>query len=107
MPKFYGMIGYARQRMTAPGVASYSDVEERPYYGDFVKHTIKDEVSSEVLNDNIVMQDDISIMADEYAYVHASKMKYVVINDVKWKIRSISFSRPRITISLGGVYNEQ
>lgn len=107
MPKFYGMIGYARPRITAPGVASYSDVEERPYYGDFTKHTVKSEASSEVLNDNIVMQDDISIMADEYAYTHISKMKYVVLNGVKWKIRSVSISRPRITISLGGVYNEQ
>lgn len=105
MPKFYGAIGYALPEEIKPGVVAYTNIAERMYKGDFVKRTTKWNPSDD-LNDNLELQDDISIVADEYAYTHSNFMKYATLFGTKWRIKSISISRPRITISLGGVYND-
>lgn len=106
MAKWFGVIGYALERETAKGVVSFNDIIERPYYGDLTSNIYKWE-QSENLNDDLNIQDNISILADEYAYNHVSSMRYATVNGVKWKVKSVSISRPRITLALGGVYNEQ
>lgn len=105
MAKFYGMIGYATTEVTAPGVHTETIVE-RPYYGDVTRRTGKWE-AGEGLNDDMNVANDISIIADAFAYQNFHCIRYVEWCGAKWKVRSIEVQRPRLILSIGGVYNEQ
>lgn len=106
MAKYYGKVGYALPREKKPGVIVYNEILERPYYGDVSRNVIKQE-PGETLNSDLNVQVDISIIADEYAYAHAHLIKYATYMGTKWIVKSITPSRPRLTLSLGGVYHEQ
>lgn len=104
MAKFYGLIGYADCIKTAPGV--YEDViVEYPYYGDFIRNT-RQLQSSETLNDNINVANEISIVADPFARENFHKMKYVSFMGAKWKISKVEVGFPRLILTIGGLYNE-
>ena len=103
MAKFCGAIGYATTVKTAPGV-SEEVIEEHIHYGDVERSTRRLE-SSGNLNDNIVLGNSISVMADAYAYANFHAMRYVVWMGAKWKITSVEDRRPRLLLTLGEVYN--
>lgn len=105
MAKFYGAIGYATQTETAPGV-SQEVIIERTYRGDLLKDTTKTR-DGEFLNDKLILENRISIVADPYAYENFQSMRYVAYLGIKWKIASIDVQRPRLVLMLGGVYNKQ
>ena len=104
MAKFYGMIGYAETKETAPGVWE-NVITERPYYGDLNRNIHRLE-SSDKLNDDIDVNNEISIVADEFAYQNFRFMKYVEFAGAKWRITSVQVMRPRLILVIGGLYNE-
>ena len=103
MAKFYGAIGYARQEESKPGVWT-DEIIEKNYRGDVVLDQRRWRPAEKV-NDDINLDNSISIIADEYAYSNIGNMKYIVWNNTPWKIQSFSISRPRIVIQIGGIYN--
>lgn len=105
MAKFYGKIGYIKSVEVEPGVWD-NKVIERLHYGDVVRNTSRFQPSGEV-NDNITINNDISIVADPYANENFQHMRYVVYMGTKWKVTSAEVKYPRIILSLGGVYNGQ
>lgn len=104
MAKFYGKIGYKYLKEKVQDVWSDNGTE-RNYYGDVLQSYRRWE-SGEGLNDNTNINNRISIVADPFAYDHFSKMCYVEWMGVKWKITNIEIQRPRLILTLGGVYNE-
>lgn len=105
MAKFYGVIGFAETVETDPGVWE-ERIVERSYYGDLIRNIRKLQSSTSV-NDNIVISNEISIIADPYAEQNMYAMRYVVFKGNKWKIESVDVNYPRLTLSIGGVYNVQ
>lgn len=104
MAKFYGNIGYGETKQTSLGV--WENVStERPYYGDLNRNVHRLE-GSDKLNDNIDINNEISIVADEFAYQNFRLMKYVEFAGAKWKITSVQVQRPRLILAIGGEYNE-
>lgn len=105
MARFYGAVGFTMGTMeTKPGV--YTDVITiRDYFGDVMKRRLSWD-KGESINDNIKIANQISILADEYAELHAYAMKWVEWKGVKWKVSSVEFERPRMILTLGDVYNE-
>lgn len=104
MAKFYGVIGYGVSKQTEPGVF-VPQIEERPYFGDVLARSWKFE-SSDNTNDDINIANRISIVADEFAYENAYAMRYVEFMGAKWKISNVDASqRPRLILTIGGVYN--
>lgn len=103
MSKYYGEIGYAETPEVEVGIYE-EQIVERFYYGDVMKHQIRNE-SGESLNDNLTVFDDISILADDYAYRNCHMIRYATLMGVRWKVTSIRPERPRLILSLGGVYN--
>lgn len=104
MTKFYGKIGYVdRLQETAPGVWEEIEVS-RNYYGDIKRNTRRLQ-SSDQVNDDIVVNNEISIIADPYAVEHFHEMRYAEFAGTKWKITSIEVQYPRLILTLGGVYN--
>lgn len=101
--KFFGKIGYAITNETNPGIWD-SEIIEREYYGDVDKFS-NFRKSSDSTNDDTEFKNTISIIADPFAYENFQFMAYIEWMGVKWKISQIDVDRPRLTISLGGIYN--
>lgn len=105
MAKFSGVIGFVETVETSPGVWTDQTTEKR-YKGDLLKRYISWQTSDEI-NPDFNINNQVSIVADSYISNHLAYMKYVVINNVKWKITNIEINRPRLIISLGGLYRNE
>lgn len=103
MAKFCGKIGFIETQETSPGVWTET-VIERIYYGDLLRNTRRWD-SSEYLNDNLSISNQISIVADPYAYENFHSIKYAEFMNAKWKVISVDVQYPRLILDLGGVYN--
>ena len=103
MAKFFGKIGYAETIETTPGVWE-EKITEREYFGDLIRNT-RSLQSGEQLNDNINISNEISIVADPFAYENFHSMRYVEFMNAKWKISSVEVLYPRLILSVGGLYN--
>ena len=105
MAKFYGKVGFLRTEESAPDV--YSEVlTERLYKGEVIRNQ-KRYQSSESLNDDVVLSNNISIVADDYANENVFAIRYVMYKGVPWKVTNAEIQRPRIILTLGGKYNVQ
>ena len=104
MSKFYGAIGFAETVETSPSVW-VDRIIERNYYGELRKDNRKT-ISSGGVNDNITMSNNISIIADIYAKDHSDRIRYAEFMGSKWKVEQVEIEYPRLTLILGGVYNE-
>lgn len=103
MAKYHGIIGFVANIETQPGF--YNNIAtEKKYSGDVKRLTRRLESSSDICKTpNADIQ--ISILADSFAYKNWHMIRYVEWNDAFWEVRSIDIMRPRITITLGGLYN--
>ena len=102
MAKFYGVIGYAVTKETAPGVWT-EEIAEQSYYGDLTRNMRRLQDSGD-LNDDINVANEISIVADPYANANFHSMRYVAFMGAKWKISKVEVQYPRLILTLGGVY---
>lgn len=103
MAKFRGVIGFVHTEETAPGVHS-EVVTERNYSWDILRET-KGWEKSEHLNDNLTINNRFSIVADPFINNHLQQMRYIKLSGSFWKITSFEIQRPRIILTVGGVYN--
>ena len=103
MAKFHGAIGYALPGETAPGVWT-DTIVEKTYRGDVILDQNRWQPGDKV-NDDLDIDNSISIIADKYAYQNLGKMKYIIWEGSAWKIKSFRVNRPRIILQIGGVYN--
>ena len=104
MPKWYGKIGYGVTEETSPGVWT-EEIVERQYYGDIIRNLRRLETSDQV-NDNVSVSNEISIVSDPYAFENFHSIRWVEFMGAKWKVSSIEVQHPRLVLSLGGVYND-
>lgn len=107
MSKWYGNIGFVDGvNENVPGVHT-ENITELPYFGDVIKNT-RQLQNVNLRNDSINVSNQISIVADPYADVHIHDMRYVVFQGAKWEISNVDVSeRPRLLLSLGGLWNGQ
>lgn len=105
MAKFYGAIGYAQTVETSPGIWE-EQITEREYYGDLVRNTRRLQTADK-LNDDINVANEISIVADPFANENFHSMRYVTFMGAKWKITNVEVQRPRLILTIGGLYNVQ
>lgn len=103
MAKFYGVIGYAETTEIRPGVWK-EQITERNYYGDLIRNSRRLQTSDQ-LNDNINVANEISIIADPYANQNFHAMRYVEFMGAKWKISNVTVQYPRLILTIGGLYN--
>lgn len=103
MAKWYGKIGFIKQVEKKPGVYTNETIE-RNYYGDLIRNSRGWSTPSEGTNDNLTLNNQISIIADSFASDNSSFMKYVEIMGGKWKITNIEINYPRLVLTIGGLY---
>lgn len=103
MAKYYGAVGFSVTKETAPGVCALS-IEEHFYAGDLLRNGRRNQNSGN-LNNNIVVTNEISILADPFAYSNFHSIAYAVYMGAKWEVSSVNVEYPRLILTLGGVYN--
>jgi len=103
MTKFSGEIGFSKTIETEPGI--YTDtIVVRKYYGDIERQGRRWE-KGENVNDDLVVNNYVSIVADDFVKENIGMMKWVEFLGAKWKIQSVEIDYPRIKLTLGGVWN--
>lgn len=103
MAKWYGAIGYAEQVEKKPGVW-VEEITERHYVGEILRNS-RQLRSSDQLNDDINISNEISILSDPFAMQHFHTMRYVEFMGAKWKVSNINVQYPRLILTVGGLYN--
>lgn len=102
--KWFGKIGYEVTEETSPGIWSSTPVE-RNYYGDIIRNSSRWSASSDSTNGDINVSNQISIVADPFAYQNFHSIKYVEFMGALWNVSNIEVQRPRLILTVGGVYN--
>ena len=103
MAKWHGKVGYVTSVETEPGIW-VTEATERPYSGDILKLSSRWATSSN-LNDNVSITNQISILADPFAYQNFSSIKYVEFMDAVWEVSSTDVQYPRLILTMGGLWN--
>lgn len=101
MARFSGLVGYGQQVETVPGV--WEDViKERFMRGSYIGQNVNNKDSG--VNDEIDFNHRISLVGDAYAFDNYFNMKWIHVDGAKWSISSVQLQRPRLIVSLGGIY---
>lgn len=103
MAKFSGKIGFIVTEETEPGVFEPREIV-REYYGDVIREGRRWE-KGESVNDDLVVNNYTSIVADSFAYENYQAMKWVEVLGAKWRIQGVEVEYPRIKLTLGGIWN--
>lgn len=103
MAKFYGAVGFGESVEQAPGVW-VDTIVERMCYGDILQTSRRLE-ANEQLNGNLVITNNISIVADAYAQEHFFAIRYVDWAGVLWTVPTVEVEYPRLILRIGEVYN--
>lgn len=105
MAKWFGKVGYSTTVEIEPGIWETDQIVEREYCGDILRNISRRYQNSGGINDDITTSNDISVIADPFAYEKFADICYVEFMGAKWKVSNIEVQYPRIILSLGGVYN--
>jgi hypothetical protein len=103
MAKFYGKVGFVNNVETRPGIY-VEEVTERFYYGDVVRNTRRLQ-STDQVNDNVTISNEISIVSDPYADSNFHSIRYVEFMGAKCKATVAEVKYPRLILTVGGLYN--
>ena len=101
--KFYGAVGYGQNVDVGAGVWK-DQITEVSYYGDIVRNTRR-LLDGTKVNDDLTVNNVISIVADAYALENFFAMRYVVWNGKRWEVADVEVQPPRLILTLGVVYN--
>ena len=109
MARFSGTIGFLSTRETDPenhpGVWD-EVITERRYYGDVLSNSRRWDQNGHSINDNLVINNRISVVADKFATANMGAMKFVRWLGVAWKITNVEIQYPRVILTIGGEYHE-
>jgi len=108
MARFSGTVGFLRTEETDPenhpGV--WNEVlEEKRYFGDVLSNSRRWDQNGN-FNDNLAVNNRISIVADSFARMNLGAMRFVRWLGDTWKITNAEIQYPRIILTLGGQYHE-
>jgi len=103
MARYFGNVGFVFSTEKAPSVF-VEDAIERPYKGDEVTvyHRLE---KGEGVNDDVEIGNQISILADAYAYENFFAIRYLTWMGQRWKVSKVTIQRPRLIMDIGGIWN--
>lgn len=103
MARYYGKVGFIGETTeTSPGIWEEL-LEARPYYGDVVRNVRRTDGGTQV-NATVSVANQISVVADVFAFDHIYAIRYVEWGSTAWEVTSVEVEHPRLVLTLGGVY---
>ena len=109
MARFHGEIGFLTTVEEDPENYPGAYVEKlikKNYFGDVYSNNRRWDQNGNSINDNLVINNRISIVADSFVKSHLGAMKYVRWQGIPWKITNAEIQYPRIILTIGGEYHE-
>lgn len=105
MAKYAGLVGYVTQEETVPGVWSpvSTPIKMR---GDLIRQSASSQ-NGDKLNEDITLGHRVSLIGDAYAFGNYYNIKWIEISGMKWEVTSVEIQRPRLILSVGGLWNDQ
>lgn len=108
MPKTGCIVGFEQTSeldpINKPGVYTENIVEKR-YIAEILKNIDEVKNSSDKVNADISLSNRFSIVADPYAKMNFSTIRYLTFLGAKWRVSNVEVAFPRLIISVGGLYN--
>lgn len=103
MARFAGVVGFGHSVEQRPGV--WKDiVTEKTYFGDIIRNS-RQLREGEKLNNDLTVNNSVSIVADAYASENFFAIRYVEWAGGFWIVDDVTVQAPRLILRLGGVYN--
>lgn len=103
MAKYHGKVGFVTFKEKTPGVDVETPVE-REYFGDVYRNTKRWGKGSDI-NPDLTVNNQISIVADQYARDNLYAIRYVSWMGTLWSISNVDVQHPRLILTIGEVYN--
>lgn len=105
MSRFSGKIGFFENVEVSPGIWEPKIVEKQ-YKGDVTVNNWRNMPVQDKINSDLTISNRVSIISNPYSDSHLDCIKYVVWSGTKWEVTGIEVNRPRLILTLGGVYND-
>ena len=103
--KFAGMVGFELYSEITPGVYD-TTIEEKFYRGTIEQELRRLYSSAETPNEDINIDNRIRIVADPFARLNYSTIKFVEHMGTCWVVKTVDVRNyPSMYLYLGGVYN--
>jgi hypothetical protein len=102
MSKFTGLVGYVTQEETVPGVWTQVD-KTVMMKGDMLRQSSSQ--NGDKVNSDIILNHRVSLLGDSYAFNNYYAIKWIQIDGRKWHVTSVELQRPRIILTVGGLWN--
>ena len=105
--KFSGLVGYCYSvEGSGDREGVWEDVaREKPYFGDVLQYNPRWDPGKDVLDDQRLVNKISIVGSDNFIWQHVSDLKYVVWQGTRWKVTAVEVLRPRLILTLGGVYH--
>lgn len=104
MARFHGKVGFVIVSDNQETGISGEEVVEKTFFGKIEEHSRRWQ-SSDMVTDDLQMGNQIAIVATDYAYKHATAIRYCEFMGGLWTVTQIRVRKPEIVLTLGGVYN--
>ena len=107
--KFYDKVGFAVTEELDPDEHPgmwVDDIKEFYYVGELVRNLDSRWISTQQVNDDLRINNKISILADPFAERNFHAIKYIWFKGVRWKVISVEVNRPRLILTTGGEYHD-
>lgn len=102
MARFIGRVGFAMyEEVDRIAREVYHEIS---YRGEYITSAVR-WMDKQQINDDLTMENRISLIASGYLRKHLGAIRYVVIGEEKWKVTRVEMRHPRVILSIGGVYN--
>lgn len=106
MSKYSGHLGFfLESKEDPPGIWMPAGVVEKEAKGDVLRASRSFNTTTESSNDNLEVDNQISIIMNPYINDNLDKLRYVTLYGNRWKIKNIAINRPRLLLTIGGLYN--
>lgn len=103
--KFSGEIGFwLGDEEVKPDVWK-PKILEKHYTGDVLRNRRNFQGSNDQ-NKTFTISNQISILADLYARENWHSIRYICWKGTKWEVNSVEENYPRLTLEIGGEWNE-
>lgn len=106
MAKYSGYLGLLLPEVeTVPGVWKPSEVKEVKVKGDTLNQSKNYNTVDTGTNDYITVSKRVSIVASSDLIQNSGYIRYASYLGSLWKVVEISYERPRLILTLGGLWN--
>lgn len=106
MARYYGKIGFVitKEDPNDPGVY-VEEITERNYRGNVNRESYHYDEEYSALSGDFKISNQMSFVADGFALTNLGHIRYVEFLGTRWNVTNAEVARPRIILTLGGVYN--